>query len=265
MKNNICYIGITDFETPEQAQKMLDIFAELIQGKQPRKLMVGIMSSYKTLNGIDTKWAKAWPTNEGVGDFFKPHPLALNTLHYADFAQATTSKDLIQAVQFADTHGGLDALQLDMPWPDPVMLSEAIRNFAPLKKRQMPIILQVGSVAIKQCGGNMADVVKMLFRYENIISHILLDLSGGKGIAMDTNVIRMQIRMIKDHYGDKFAIAVAGGLGPDTMNLIHPLLGEFPDLSIDAQGKLHVDGDALKPSDPVKQEAYLRAAVPMFL
>ncbi len=264
MKDKIRYIGITDFDTPEQAQKMLDIFTKLIQGKQSRKLMIGIMSSYKTLNSIDTKWAKAWPSNERIGDFFKPHPLALNTLHYADFGRATTSKDLVKAVQFADTQGGLDALQLDMPWPDPVMLSEAVRNFAPLKNRQIPIILQVGSVAIKQCGGNMADVVKVLSPYENIVSHILLDLSGGKGIAMDTNVIRMQIRAIKDQYGDTFSIAGAGGLGPDTMSLIHPLLGEFPDLSIDAQGKLHVDNDALKPSDPVKQEAYLRAAVPMF-
>jgi hypothetical protein len=42
------------------------------------------------------------------------------------------------------------------------------------------------------------------------------------------------------------AIAV-GGLGPDTMDVVLPLVAEFPDISIDAQGKLRKSGNALDP------------------
>lgn len=60
------------------------------------------------------------------------------------------------------------------------------------------------------------------------------------------------------------ALAVAGGLGPDTMELINPIAESFPDISIDAQGKLRPSGNALDPIDWNLAEKYLSRSVAMF-
>lgn len=255
------YIGITDFENYDQAKNMLDFFSGISQRRHKRKLMVGVMMSYKTLNNIETKWAKAWPTNEQIGEIFKPHKYALNTLHYADFANQTKIEDLIEAVWSADRCNGLDALQFDMPWPSHVMVAELMDRFEDSKKRELQIIIQVGRVAIEQCGGNIDRVMDCIEWYRKKGACILFDLSGGNGIPMDTDFLRSYIRMTKDRFGPGTDIAVAGGLGPNTMHLIEPLLGEFPDMSIDAQGKLRPSGNPLDPIDWEMAKEYVCKAV----
>lgn len=42
-------------------------------------------------------------------------------------------------------------------------------------------------------------------------------------------------------------IVVAGGLGPETMDLIDPIVRKYPLISTDAQGKLRPSGNSLHP------------------
>ncbi len=56
-------------------------------------------------------------------------------------------------------------------------------------------------------------------------------------------------------------IVVAGGLGPYTVRLVEPLLAEFPNISIDAQGQLRESGNALDPIDWDRAETYITRAV----
>lgn len=260
----IPYIGITDFETPGQVQQMLDLFEKISADKQKRLFMVGIMMSYKTLNGLETKWSKVWPTNEQIGNFFLQNPFVFNTLHYADFADQTTIDDLMNALRYADSNRTLHCIQYDMPWPRYDMVAQARDFFNSQRGRSLQSVLQVGSVAIRECDNKMHQVVQTIGKYRKVVDYILLDFSGGKGIPMDVQLLLKYIREIKSKYGDDFGIATAGGLGPATMHLIDPIVSEFPDISIDAQGKLHIDNDSLKPTDPKKQKAYLHAAMKMF-
>jgi len=250
------YIGITDFENHDQVKAMVEIFKEASAGKKPRTLMVGVMMSHSTLRGIPTKWAEVWPQKELVGDLFlrELNPFVLNTLHYADFKQRTTHDDLTEAISWADMRGGLHAVQLDMPWPDLKVVG----------MREFHMILQVGTVAINACDNDRNAVVSKIGEYKDAVEVILLDLSGGKGIPLDAKLLAEYIRDIKNRYDNHFIIAVAGGLGPDTMHLIESIVEEFPDISIDAQGKLRFSGNALDPVDWKLAENYVRKAAAMF-
>ncbi len=55
-------------------------------------------------------------------------------------------------------------------------------------------------------------------------------------------------------------VVVAGGLGPRSLDLLNPLQEYFPQLSIDAQGKLRESGSALDPIDWSLALEYLQIA-----
>lgn len=168
------YIGITDFETLEQVNRMRELFVQLVENKNPRDLMVGVMMSYKTLKGFETKWAKAWPAKEKVGEIFIKNSHILNTLHYADYDAFTTADDLFASLVFADSKNGLDAVQLDMPWPNPQMVSQAMDVFCTTRNKRIPVILQVGGVAIRACDSSRKNVISNVSHYRDMVDCIHL-------------------------------------------------------------------------------------------
>jgi hypothetical protein len=258
------YIGITDFENYEQVQRILEFFTKLVGTSNARKLMVGLMMNYQTLHKLDTVWANSWPTREKIGEMFRPHPKAFNTLHYADYKQGrTTAKDLAMAIEFADSHKGLDALQLDMPWPNPDVIINGVQNFI-RSGRSLPVVIMLGSTAAMRCEYDMNRTIERIGDYKDIVDYVLVDFSAGKGIPMDVDLTRKYLRALVDTYGNKFSYTIAGGFGAGQMHIPQPLLVEFPGLNCDAQGRMHIDNDPKKPSDPEKQEAYLVDAVRVF-
>ena len=134
------YIGITDFMTSEQSLAMLSVMAECQAAKQsPRKLMIGVMMSCKTLNDLPSKWANVFPPKAGVASIFVDHPLAFNTLHYADYEESTTMQDIAAMMRIC-LKGSLHAVQLDMPWPDWALLEVIKRE----SEWRVKTVLQVG-------------------------------------------------------------------------------------------------------------------------
>ncbi len=80
---------------------------------------------------------------------------------------------------------------------------------------------------------------------------------------MDVNVLLEYAEAVYKHM-PKLRVAVAGGLGPVTMSVVEPLVSHFPDLSIDAQGRLRPSGSALDPIDWVLANKYLEEAIKLF-
>lgn len=251
------YIGITDFLTREQTLSALALFQSLTGGAIPHKLMVGVMMSYKTLHGLDTKWTNAFPTNTQIADIFVDHPLAFNTLHYADY----TNTDVFNSLTSAIGHGGINinALQLDMVWPEPSDIANAVHA----SRKCVSVILQVGQNAMMEAGDSPSEVLKRLEDYTDVIDGVLFDKSMGQGKVMDVNVLLEYADMVYKNM-PKLRVAVAGGLGPVTMNVAEPLVSHFPDLSIDAQGRLRPSGSALDPIDWSLANKYLEEAIKLF-
>jgi hypothetical protein len=74
---------------------------------------------------------------------------------------------------------------------------------------------------------------------------------------MDPAKMAEYLRVVRRQHFPNIGIGAAGGLGPDTMHLIKPLMEEFPDLSWDAEGCLRIP----RPEDQLdllRMKRYLR-------
>lgn len=250
------YIGITDFTTFGQVQDMLGVFAAHLPSGSQRKLHVGVMMSYKTLHGIPSKWQNAFPPKENIADIFSSDKV-YNCLHYADYDDNPDLwKSLTDAIGYS---GGLNALQLDMIWPEPAEIANGVHA----SRRHPEVILQIGKNALEEADNDPEVVVQKLEDYEDVIHRVLLDKSMGRGLGMDAHGLIPFARAIRDRF-PKLGIVVAGGLGPETIELVEPFATAFPDVSIDAHGRLRPSGNALHPIDWNMAETYLIKALQLF-
>ncbi len=255
----IPYIGITDFMTGAEARVMLRSFGEYRAGRGPRKLMVGVMMSWKTFNGVPSRFTEAFPNKFTVPSIFLDHPLAFNTLHYADYNDVSMPYDISMVLHVCRQGGRLDAVQFDMIWPHPSLLKQVKDDSNGTIKN----VLQIGANALKVEGDNPKRVCARLSLYGNLVDYVLLDKSMGQGKGMDAEGLFPFVRAIAKDF-PTIGLAVAGGLGPTTMHLVEPIVQEFPWVSIDAQGKLRPSGSALDPIDWSMAQGYLEKASQLF-
>jgi hypothetical protein len=248
------YIGITDFMTFEQVKQMLAMFNFYLASGSQRKLHVGVMMSYKTLHGISSKWTKAFPSKGEIATIFSSVE-TYNCLHYADYENHPgLHQDLSQAVSYGGAN--IHAVQLDMVWPEPASISAGIKGCG----KAMEVILQLGKQALAEANNDPYFVAQKLEKYNGVIDRVLLDRSMGRGLSLDAQGLLPFIEAIKSRH-PHLGLVVAGGLGPDTVGLVAPLADRFPDLSIDAQGKLRPSGSALDPVNWDFAASYLREAL----
>jgi hypothetical protein len=254
--SNHPYIGICDFESGQQAQTMARLLTNESHPLSTRLLMVGVMISRKILNGIETKWSTVWPPKEKLASIFGNFPRVFNTLHYADYDGIDVWRNLLTAARFGGVN--LDALQLDMIWPnieDLYLFRDARPN--------LKIVLQISSRALAAVDDDPIKLCRRLEEYAGTLDYILLDKSMGRGLGLDAATLLPYLREVHTRIPD-LALAVAGGLGPNTLHLIEPIVREFPDISIDAQSQLRGSGNAMDPIDWGRAALYLQRAVKLF-
>ena len=259
------YIGICDFVHFEEVKRMFNVFAELerVRPKEcrERKLAVGAMMSYETLNGFPTEWAKIWPKREDYVKLFHCNMYPLNCLHYADYENGTKADDLLRATELCGPY--LNALQLDMSWPDPQMLREFFYRRGRKTSGYLKIVLRVSGPTIDLAGGTPGAVIARLKEYSGLVNCTLLDLGMRMGIQLAPATLRSYIVEIKAHL-PRMNVAIAGGLGPDLLAVAEALIAEFPELSIDAQSRLRSSGDVADPIDWDLAEQYLGRSTELF-
>ena len=248
------YIGITDFATYSETVAAQEDFKRCGGPASGHLLHVGVMMSRKTLNNIPSKWSKIFPKNRDIANIFTKDENTLNVLHYADYDGVDVAKNLAKATELG--YSEMDALQLDMIWPDPAVIKN-YRSDYPDKK----IILQVNSKSLGIVDYNPDTLLERLNLYGKSVDYVLLDMSMGRGIGLNTDQLLPYLKKI-DH-PDRH-LAVAGGLCADTLHLIEPLVEQFPDLSIDAQSKLRPSGSAMDRIDWGMARNYLESAVKLF-
>jgi phosphoribosylanthranilate isomerase len=231
------YIGITDFTNYSQVEAMLEVFEKHKAPEQERVLHIGVMMSYKTLNDLPSRWSDVFPPKESIRNIFSSDEV-YNCLHYADYDNhPELANSLVKAIGYGGV--GLDALQLDMVWPS----AHDIRKAVHISRKKIEVILQVSARAMDMVGDDPNSLILRLVDYEGIVDRVLLDMSGGKGIALDSNYLLGYAKRITKALPE-MGIVFAGGLGPNTIHLAEPILREFPDASLDAQSKLRPSGSA---------------------
>lgn len=250
------YIGITDFMTWTQVEQMLSVFQTHRQPGSERLLGVGVMMSHKTLNGIESRWSKAFPKKELIASILSGSGIGtFNCLHYADYTHRSGfCTDLTRAIYWGGAF--INAVQLDMTWPDPNEVKAAVKKSG----RNIEVILQIGRDAFELADNDPEKVLGFLNGYQGVIHRVLLDKNVGRGIPMKPEILLTFARAIKRAFPE-LGLVMAGGLGPATINLIEPIVAEFPDVSIDAQSQLRPSGSALDPIDWSMAITYLIGAL----
>ncbi|MFA4954696.1 MAG: hypothetical protein WC641_05280 [Patescibacteria group bacterium] len=243
----------------EQSREMANFFENAIKKyTQPirHKLMVGVVSLHETLNDLPSEWTDAVPKNGLIADIFIDHSLLLNTIHYVDLEGIDIFANLKKITELGGKY--MHALQLDMVWPDPMLIKQ-YRNQFP----QIQIILQVNTPAFELLNDLNEDLVRKIADYGSAIDCVLLDKSMGKGLRMDNAFLRPLLKTIQEKLPN-ISLAVAGGLGPKSLNLVEPLTKEFPNLCIDAEANLRSSKDSRDPIDWSLAEEYVKKALDLF-
>jgi hypothetical protein len=256
------YIGVTGFMHRTEVNQALATLDNLDREKKRgnRLLMVGVLASSKTLVGGTNKYPKRYPKVEEIASIFPPDRRTLNLIHYATDDQETLGDQLDRLAEIGGPY--LDGYQLNMAWPDSYVLEHYIAE------HRHQIVLQLGKHALEMQGNDPDRVIEALGPYHSCIDHVLLDLSGGKGIPMDADLAYRWVEKFHERFDSlaspnwTLGIGVAGGLMAGALDPIRKILDLGVELSIDAEGRLRNEADDLQIGEV---DAYIREAEELFL
>ncbi len=251
------YIGACGFQSSQQVLEIWQLLRTFDQDSPT--FMVGAMTSHKILHGLSTRHTIEYPPVDNLKDIFSvKDPRIVNCLHYANY-DAKRGFDLCSELSILMDCCGphLGAIQLDMPWPEVAELQKFKNRF-----ESVDLILQVGPDAMYTKHEDPMQIAHEVKHYVGLISHVLLDASGGEGIPIDTSLIEGYIDSIGT-VGCDVQFAVAGGLGPKTVGKVAGLVREYG-VSIDAQTALTKTGKSGDLMDITLTKLYVEYAYRLY-
>lgn len=245
----IPYIGVTGFMNQEQVQNVLknrNIHPSIVG----RRLMVGVLVSSKTLQGLENKWPMRYPKIKDLGTIFSSDPSCLNLIHFSSDDPGNLYDELVKITELVGPH--LHGFQLNIPWPEKEQLVK-YKEFYP----DMQFVLQLGVEAFEEKGHDITRVYNAVVEYGELIDYVLLDMSGGKGTPLDSERIKNLVSEFTPL--GYLGVGVAGGLyAGNIKEQLTDIVKRYPDISTDAEGKLQSENGGLNLSE-VRQ--YLEASI----
>ncbi len=228
------YIGVTGFTSRFE---ILSVLAA-IPAYSTQLLMVGVLASQKTLEGLQNKWPNRYPAVKDIRYIFFRHHQILNLIHYATKQPESLVDQLVQLTNLGGIN--LNGFQLNMAWPS----LKDIAHYHAQCGRSKKIVLQIGKRAFEMINNSPRELAARVAEYEYLADYVLLDPSGGLGIPFNPEIAQSYLEALKVK-NLTMGFGIAGGLSPTTLDLIKPLIKDFSDLSIDAEGRLRNSKDYL--------------------
>lgn len=226
------YIGVTGFTQEAEVARAL----VAVPRTPNRRLMVGVLASAKSLRGMPLKpeWQDRYPEETAIRGIFPDDSRTLNLVHYApgEEYRASFLHDLDRLIEVAGPR--LHGFQLNMAWPRETELGVYREDRGYLRH---VIVLQLGRAAVDLLDGWPTSVGRRLRQYGALIDGVLLDASGGRGEPLNLQSARAFVSEIVSGC-PALGVGIAGGLDAAGVDRIQALLEEFPQLSIDAEGRL---------------------------
>lgn len=258
------YIGITGFMSNREVDLTLSAFMRsrpliknslggiVYKGDYDRHLMVGVLVNLATLYGQEGRHPNRYPKIGDIKDIFPHHGNdVINLIHYSTSEERTLFAQMMALTEL--TEGSLDGFQLNIAWPN----TEELRVYKARYPHKI-IVLQIGRKALDMANGILG-LHAYLSAYKGLIDYVLFDPSGGKGEPGEpfnaTEMLRLKIA--RDTLGESAGLGVAGGLSANTLDILQPVIKEFPDISIDAEGRLRNEIDHLVIAEA---ESYIKTA-----
>ncbi len=247
------YVGVTGFMNREEVNELLNGFEGI---GLDAKVMVGVLISDTTLGGKLNKHPHSFPKREDIATIFTDHNVALNLLHYNTHDTTDLASQLVEAMKWGGPN--CQGFQLNIAWPDPGELVEFRKHYP-----DAVIVLQIGKQAFEELNGDIGRLAqKLSIEYKELIDYVLFDMSGGVGVDLDIELCQSYISHLTNlNLHEWFGIGVAGGLCSVNVLSLGRLFSIYPELCIDAQGKLRDDQGKL---DIIEAYEYLLYALMFF-
>ncbi|MFA6973194.1 MAG: hypothetical protein WC238_00445 [Parcubacteria group bacterium] len=228
------YVGITGFMSRQEVDDVLNA----IPADFPRLLMVGVLVSSKTMQGIPNKWPNRYPSADKIAGIFLDHPLALNLAHF----NTKDPNELFDQMMEVTELGGKNfhGFQLNIKWPEPHTLWKYKQ-----KHPDKIIVLQCGEGALEDVSCDPIVLASLAGNYEHLCEYLLVDPSGGLGKPLNPHKGLQYLEQLHARV-NHMQFGIAGGLSPITLeDLMSPIWKVFPYTSIDAEGRLRDGNDNL--------------------
>jgi hypothetical protein len=242
------YVGVSGVGTPETQQQLIELFDEAGL-REKRKLMLGVKTLHKC-QWLDQPWVRddGWDL-VGEQAFRGAVTKSERTFNIAQayFDQREVGDQWYRRAflerMYARGEGWIDGIQFDSyPWHE----NKDLTAFLHETKDRYPdtqIYLQCHEKSMQRY--NPQQIARILGEHAEALDYILFDASHGKGIRLNTTQLAPYIE--EAFASDKLAhvgVALAGGLyGPIVREDLPELVSQFPELSWDAEGKLHPVSD----------------------
>lgn len=285
------YIGITGFMHPSEIEAIQSLF----DPGGPRHLMVGILVSAKTWRGQPTRHVKLYPEVSRLQELFAAvdPTRAFGLVHYNAFGPPDSNgyptstdwlkdenrlfydcRDILYAAHDwePEVRAKFGGFQYNLPLP-------ARPSLYWLENRRSSLCGERGH-SVLQLWPQQLELIKPFLKEKRSLaeeldyrysSHrqrvtswpfetLLYDVSGGYGVpitpAEALELIEPLIPLT--YHKTNLQLAVAGGMCAETVPLFQPVVERYPQLSIDAQGRLR-DGNGDLDLDAAKR--YVEAAL----
>jgi hypothetical protein len=247
------YFGISDFTSLSTVESVLSIFRARKAPSLKYKFQIAVMMNPSSLHGEGARLHHIYPPREQISAILSSNE-AYNCLRYTDYGK---DKDLWKSLAKAISYGGfnLDALQLDMVWPDRDMIKKAVPNY----RNDLEVILQIGHRSLHEMGNDPRQVVEKLSEYQGIIHRVFLDNGGGGSHHVDHVEILPYLALIHRKFPD-LGLGIACGIGAEGVREIAPLVAAFPNLSFAAKGS-RLGSKQEEPIDPELAEKFIADAL----
>lgn len=237
----IPYIGITDFGARKEIERMLNEFKEHVPLGSNRRLRAGAILHWQKLYNDKANWLKIYPAKEAIAYILASRE-TYNCLQYVgDSRKYGFWKDLLRAILYGGV--GINAVQLDMTWPDPNDIARGVETAG----KEIEIILQLNSDVLRD---PQRGIVHKLKNYRGVIHRVFLN--------KDPHNLASLIEAIEEGLPG-IGVVITGGLAPEGVSRLEPLIKKHPGLSIDAQGVYYPNTGVCPISWDVTREYFVTA------
>ena len=229
------YIGITGFTEPSQINTILERLTQryFLSG---RKLMCGVVLSKARLENRTPAYPNRYPEINLIPEIFADKSVCLNLIHYRPSSTVNLNQELFDVLALAGPY--CHGIQVNPPESSPLPDQIELMRFKDRITPQHRIVIQIGRKAIQE--NSLALLTEICLDYENIITDLLIDQSGGTGNYDHINN-SLELAVNLDMHNPKFNIGIAGGLDSnnvaETVNQIKTKLGHAH-FNLDAESKL---------------------------
>jgi phosphoribosylanthranilate isomerase len=231
------YVGVSGVVAVEQQVEIADIARELKVAKLGAFVMYGVQASTKTqVYEVPTRYGEDWHV---VGDNIKETSFTDETgltrpyIHIfgGDSDRVQQFKTIWATTRRTrEFHEGLQLNRLDWQKSEYDVFMNNIRNMV----GDIPIVLQCHERVMGSL--DPSEVVDRLRTLKP--EYVLFDVSHGKGKVMNASDSKDYIDAVyQSELG--IGVVVAGGLNHETIHdAVGPLYEDYPDISVDTEGKM---------------------------